>query len=169
MIATEGGAQLGRVLGGIRLVKRSSCRLGTEAAGRGLRREGLVMTARSWRSVMEVRGTKMRWVLERMSGGVRWRPASLMRSSSEGGVDGGEAFEQVAGAEGEAEPEAFAAGLGEKGAAGEALGVGGVVEVEVADVADVLMSLRSEGDDTAGEVEEVDACALRVTKPERGR
>ena len=49
--------QLGRVLGGMRLSKRSSCMEGTEAAGRGLRREGVVMTAMSWSSVMEVRGT----------------------------------------------------------------------------------------------------------------
>jgi hypothetical protein len=63
----------------------------------------------------------------------------------EGAVGGGEAFEEVAGAEGEAEPEALAARTGEEGAAGEALGVDGVREVEVADVADGLMSLRGKG------------------------
>ncbi len=62
----------------------------------------------------------------------------------------------VAGAEGQAEPEAFGAGTGEEGAAGEALGVDGVVEVEVADVADVLDVVEKKGDDAAGEVEEVD-------------
>ncbi len=74
----------------------------------------------------------------------------------EGDVGGGEAFEQVAGAEGEAEPEAFGAGPGEEGAAGEALGVGGVVEVEVADVADVLYVVEGKGDDSAAEVEQID-------------
>lgn len=73
----------------------------------------------------------------------------------EGDVDGGEAFELVFGAEGEAEPEAFGAGAREEGAAGEALGVDGVGEVEVADVADVLDVVEGEGDDPAAEVEEV--------------
>ena len=100
----------------------------------------------------------MRWVLERVSGGVRKRPASLTRASSEGDVGGGEAFEDVAGgAEGEAEPEAFGAGTGEEGAAGEAFGVDGVGEVEVADVADDLDVIQSKGDDAAGEVEEIEA------------
>ncbi len=98
----------------------------------------------------------MRWVLERVSGGVRWRPASWTRSSSEGDVGGGEAFEEVAGAEGQAEPEAFGAGAGEEGAAGEAFGVDGVGEVEVADVADVLDVVEKKGDDAAAEIEEVD-------------
>ncbi len=48
--------QLGRVVGG-RLWKRSSCMVGTAEAGRGFLREGVVMTAISCRSVMEVRGT----------------------------------------------------------------------------------------------------------------
>ena len=74
----------------------------------------------------------------------------------------------VAGAEGQAEPEAFGAGAGEEGAAGEALGVGGVGEVEVADVADVLDVVEEEGDDAAGEVEQVDRARLR-TKSARGR
>jgi hypothetical protein len=56
----------------------------------------------------------------------------------EGAVGGGKAFEEVAGAEGEAEPEALATRAGEEGAAGEALGVDGVREVEFADVADQL-------------------------------
>jgi hypothetical protein len=74
----------------------------------------------------------------------------------EGDVDGGEAFEEIAGAEGHAKPQAFAAGFGEEGAASEALGVEGVVEVEVADVADVLDVLEEEGDDAAAEVKKVD-------------
>lgn len=56
----------------------------------------------------------------------------------EGEIGGGEAFEEVARAEGHAEPEAFGAGTSEEGAAGEALRVGGVGQIEVADVADVL-------------------------------
>ena len=71
-------------------------------------------------------------------------------------VGGREAFEQVAGAEGEAEPEAFGAGAGEEAAAGEALGVLRVGEVEVANVADGLDVVEGQGEDAAGEVEEVD-------------
>jgi hypothetical protein len=74
----------------------------------------------------------------------------------EGDVDGGQAFEEVAGAEGHAEPEAFGSGFGEEGAAAEALGIDRVVEVEVADVAYVLDVVEKKGDDAAGEVEEVD-------------
>ncbi len=43
----------------------------------------------------------------------------------EGAVGGGESLQEVAGAEDEAEPEALGAGTGEKGSAGEALGVDG--------------------------------------------
>jgi len=75
-------------------------------------------------------------------------------------VGGGEAFEEVAGAEGHAEPEAFGAGSGEEGAAGEALGVGGVGEIEVADVADVLDVAEEEGDDSAFEVEQMEGAVL---------
>ena len=74
----------------------------------------------------------------------------------EGDIGGGEAFEDVACAEGEAEPETLGARTGEEGAAGEAFGVEGVVEVEVADVADVLYVLEEEGDNPAGEVEQVE-------------
>ena len=78
----------------------------------------------------------------------------------QGEVCGGDAFELVAGAEGEAEPEAFGAGAGEEGAAGEALGVGGVREVEVADVADGLDVVEGQGDDAAGEVEEIERAGV---------
>ena len=74
----------------------------------------------------------------------------------EGAVGGSEAFEEVAGAKGEAEPEAFGAGACEEGAAGEALGVERVGEVEVADVAYGLDVVERQGDESAGEVEEVD-------------
>ncbi len=77
----------------------------------------------------------------------------------EGDVGGGEAFEEVTATEGHAEPKAFGAGTGEEGAAGEALGVDGVVEVELANVADVLNVVEEERDDAAGEVEEVDRAA----------
>ena len=66
----------------------------------------------------------------------------------QGCVDGSEAFEQITGAKGEAEPKAFCAGLGEEGAAGEAFRVGGVVEVVFAYIADVLYVIDGEGDDT---------------------
>ena len=74
----------------------------------------------------------------------------------EGAVGGSEALDEVARLEGEAEPEALGAGTGEKGAAGEALGVDRVGEVEVADVAYGLDVLERQGDESAGEVEEVD-------------
>jgi len=44
----------------------------------------------------------------------------------EGGVGGRETFEEIAGAESEAKPEAFGARAGEEGAAGESLRVDGV-------------------------------------------
>jgi hypothetical protein len=73
----------------------------------------------------------------------------------EGLVEGGEAFELVAGGEGDAEPEAFAARAGEEGSAAEALWVLGVVEVEVADVGDELDLGEGDGQDAAFEVEEL--------------
>jgi hypothetical protein len=74
----------------------------------------------------------------------------------EGAVGGGEALQKIASPEGEAEPEAFRAGTGEEGAASEALGVDGVREVEVADIANGLDVVERQGDEAAGEVEEVD-------------
>jgi hypothetical protein len=73
----------------------------------------------------------------------------------EADVGGGEAFEEVAGAEGHAEPEAFGAGAGQKGAAGEAFGVNGIGEVEVADVAYVFYVIDKKWDNAAAEIEEV--------------
>lgn len=81
----------------------------------------------------------------------------------EGDVGRGEAFEDVSAAKGHAEPEAFGAGASEEGAAGEAFRVGGIVEVEVADIADVFDVVEKKGDDSASEVEEVDGwlgCAV---------
>ena len=69
---------------------------------------------------------------------------------SSGGGGGGRT------AEGKAQPEALGARTGEEGVAGEALGVGWVVEVEVANVADVLDLGEWDGGDAAGEIEEVD-------------
>jgi hypothetical protein len=74
----------------------------------------------------------------------------------EGAVGGGESLQEVSGAEDEAKPEAFGAGAGEKGATGEALGVDGIGEVEVADVADGLDVVERQGDEAAGEVEQID-------------
>jgi len=74
----------------------------------------------------------------------------------EGAVGGGEALQKIARLEGEAEPEALGAGASEKGAAGEALGVDGVGEVEVADVANGLDVAERQGDESARKVEEVD-------------
>ena len=70
----------------------------------------------------------------------------------EGEVDGREAFEEVAGGEHEADPEALLTGAREKGAAGEALGVARIVEVEVADEADELDVGERQRKDAAGEV-----------------
>ncbi len=49
--------RLGRMLGGRGALKSSFCRLGAVGAGRGFLREGVVMTAMSWRSAMAARGT----------------------------------------------------------------------------------------------------------------
>jgi hypothetical protein len=76
------------------------------------------------------------------------------------GVEGSEAFEVVGlfgvGAEGDAEPEAFAAGTREEGTASEALGRDGVRQVEVADVADVLDVPQNNRDNSPTEVEKID-------------
>jgi hypothetical protein len=79
----------------------------------------------------------------------------------EGGVDGGEAFEEfrgavVGGGKGNAEPEAFGAGAGEEGTTGQAFGIEGVGEVEIANVADESNVVERDGDDAAVEVEELD-------------
>jgi len=71
-------------------------------------------------------------------------------------VGWGEAFKEVSGAEGEAEPEAFGTGTREEYAADEALGVDGIREVEVADVADGLDIGEGQGEDAAAEVEQVE-------------
>lgn len=49
----------------------------------------------------------------------------------EGEIEGGEAFEGVVVAEGELEPDAVAAGAGEKGGAADALGIELVIEIEI--------------------------------------
>jgi len=74
----------------------------------------------------------------------------------EGTVGGGEAFEQVPGAEGEAQPESLRSGTGEESAAIEALWIDGVGEVEVTDVAYGFDVVERQGDEAAGEVEKVD-------------
>jgi hypothetical protein len=78
-------------------------------------------------------------------------------------IDGGEALELVGfcggGAEGEAEPETFAARPSEEGSASEPFGVDCVREIEVADVADVLDLADKKRDDVAAEVEEIDGAA----------
>jgi hypothetical protein len=74
----------------------------------------------------------------------------------EGAVGGGEALQKIARLEGEAEPEALGAGTCEEGAAGEALGVDGVREVEIADVAYGLDIVERQRDESSGEIEKVD-------------
>ena len=60
-------------------------------------------------------------------------------------------------------------GLARKCATGEALGVDGVVEVEVADVADVLDVIERKGDDAAGKVEEIEVYGTVSHEVERAR
>ena len=84
----------------------------------------------------------------------------------EGNVDGGEALEELAGAKGHTKPEAFGAWLGQEGAAAEPLRVCGVVQIEIADVADVLDVVEQKWNDPSGEVEEVD-CAVADEAGER--
>jgi hypothetical protein len=78
----------------------------------------------------------------------------------EGDVDGGESFKLVFGAirsaKGQTEPEALGAGTGEEGSASEPLGVEGVGQIEVADVADVLYIVEGKRDDSAAEIKKVD-------------
>jgi len=90
----------------------------------------------------------------------------------DGGVDGGEPLEEVGlgglGAEGEPDPEAFGTGAGEEGAAGEALGVEVVAEVEVADVADVLDVVEGDGLDAAFEIKEIEDTGRGLGADESG-
>lgn len=62
----------------------------------------------------------------------------------EGEVEGGEAFEGLVVAEGDAEPEAVAAGTGQEGGSTDALGVARVVEVEIPYVSYLLQVLDGE-------------------------
>jgi hypothetical protein len=71
-------------------------------------------------------------------------------------VGGGETFDLVSGAEGEPDPEAFGAGPGEEGTAGEALGVDGVGQIEVPHVADEFDIREGNGENATGEVQEMD-------------
>ena len=71
----------------------------------------------------------------------------------------GKTFEKIAGTKRHAKPEAFGAGPREEGAAGEALGVGGVGQIEVADVADVLYIGGIKHDDSPAKVQQVDSAA----------
>lgn len=84
------------------------------------------------------------------------KEAGVFQSSvEEREVGWGEALELVAGPKGQTDPEAFGAGPSEEGAAGQALGVDGVGEVEVADEADVLDVIEGERQDSASEVEQL--------------
>ena len=105
---------------------------------------------------MAARGMKRRWVLERVSGGDEEEAVIVEDAVEEGEVEGGEAFEGVAGGEGEADPEAFGAGASEEGAAEEVFGVKAVGEVEVADKGDGPDLIERYGVEAAGEVEEID-------------
>ena len=78
----------------------------------------------------------------------------------QGEVGGGQAFQDVPGAEGDAEPEAFAAGARQEGAAGEALGVDWIGEIEVADEVDNLDVVDRQGDNASAEVEEIDGLGV---------
>ena len=147
--------------------------------------EGEVMTARMLRLAMARRGTKMRWVFDRVSGGARCRPSRVESSSSSGracswraaarrsGARGGEALEQIGVvAEGKSNPETVAARPGEKGPAEEAFRIAGVAQVEVAYVADGLDLDEREGVEPSFEIEEGDASSFdesagsKVTMPE---
>ena len=74
----------------------------------------------------------------------------------EGEVEGGEAFEEFVVLEGEAEPDAVAAGAGLEGHAADALGICLVVEVEVANVCNSLEGFEGEGSEAAVRLHEGD-------------
>jgi hypothetical protein len=73
-----------------------------------------------------------------------------------GPIGGRETFEDVSAAEGDADPEALGSWASKKGLAGQAFGVGGVGEVEVANIADQLDVVEGKGDDSSAKVEKVD-------------
>jgi hypothetical protein len=84
-------------------------------------------------------------VLERVSGGVRKRPASSVRASSRERSVGARPSSRSPVRKVRRSQRPSGAGAGEEGAAGEALGVLGVGEVEVADVADGFDVVEREG------------------------
>lgn len=71
-------------------------------------------------------------------------------------VNGSQTFKEVARTEGETEPKTFGARFGKKSAASEALWVDRVIQVEVADVADVLDVTEKQRDNAAAEIEQID-------------
>ena len=96
--------------------------------------------------------------------GIGWRhvePVEQGEFVEQGAVRGGEAFEQIGVvAEGQAYPEAVAAGPGEKGPAQEPFRVAAVAQVEVAYVADGLDLGQREGVESSFKIEEGDASSF---------
>ncbi len=83
-----------------------------------------------------------------VAAGVGWgeEEAAVGEEGIEGGnIEGAKAFEDVVVEEGEAEPEAVAAGAGGEGAAEEALGVDGVVKIEISYIRDCLDVIEGYG------------------------
>jgi hypothetical protein len=73
-----------------------------------------------------------------------------------GDVRGSEAFQEVSGAKGHAEPESLGARPGKEGTSGKAFGVDSIVEIELADITDVFDVVEKKGNDSSGKVEQVD-------------
>ncbi len=94
-----------------------------------------------------------------------WRGEQEAGAEEQGAVVGGEAFEQVAVVEGEAEPDAGGAGPSGEALVEEALGAGGVGGGvgggKVANVTDPLDLLPGDSEDLAGEVEDLQLGRVR--------
>jgi hypothetical protein len=94
---------------------------------------------------------------EGIGAGVGWgeeEAAVVEEGVGEGEVEGGEAFEDFAIAEGEAEPDAVAAGAGGEGQAADALGINFVTQVEIPDVRYALERADRKGSQAAVWLEE---------------
>jgi len=124
-----------------------------EAPGADFLRDGVVMTASRTRDIDALRvgadvggNEEESGVVENIveQGDIEWGQAlKLLRLVGGGGLA----------LEGEPQPETLGTGTGEEGAAGKSLRVHGIVEIEVANVADVFDFGQGNLKDTAGEIQ----------------
>ena len=119
---------------------------GTDDAGNGLRRDGVVMTAKSWRSLKSEEPRNENPLS--IGAGVWWadvKPSILKEVIGQRYIKGRKALEQIAAPKGHTEPEAFSARLGQKISPVKAFGVDAVLKVEFANVTNMLYIIDGSG------------------------